>query len=274
MVVSISLSSEKAVTSTTGGYGLLPQEFTLDAYRLAFKNPETIVNGYKVTIFTSVVGTIGVLLVCGMVAYAISRSSFKYRKIVTYFIFFTMLFSAGTIPTYIIYTKYYHLGDTIWVYLLPGLTGGAWNTFMMRTFFRGIPESLFESAKIDGAKELTIFFRIALPLSKPIFATIGFATLVGKWNDWSTSLVYIRSKELYSLQYSLQKILNEAEFLKALVSNPLFTNANIDINDVVTQPTETLKYAMCVIAAGPMLLVFPFFQKYFEKGMVVGSVKG
>lgn len=274
MVISVSLSSEAAVTSATGGYSLLPREFTFDAYRKAFKNPEEIVSGYAVTIFTSVVGTLITLVSAGMTGYAISRTNFRYRKIITWIVFFTMLFGGGTIPTYIIYTKYYHLGNTIWVYLLPNLSGGAWNILMIRTFSKGIPESLFESAKIDGAKELTIFTRIALPLSKPIFATIGFTTLVGKWNNWQTSLVYIRDSDLYTLQYLLQRILNDAEFLKNIAQNSAFQASGLDISQILAEPTETLKYAMCVIAAGPMLIIFPFFQKYFEKGMVVGSVKG
>ncbi|MBO5197804.1 MAG: carbohydrate ABC transporter permease [Lachnospiraceae bacterium] len=274
MVVSVSFSSEDAVTSTFGGYSLLPREFTLDAYKLAFKNPETVINGYIVTIITSIAGTLLNLMSAGMCAYALARPNFRYKKIVTFIVFFTMLFGGGTIPTYIIYTKYYHLGNTIWVYILPALSGGAWNILMIRTFMQSLPESLFESAKIDGAAELTIFWKIGLPLSKPVFATVAFTGLIGRWNDWSTSLVYIRDSRLYTLQYSLQKILNEAEFLKALVKNPLFQNAGIDISEVAAEPTETLKYAMCVIAAGPMLVIFPFFQKYFEKGMVVGAVKG
>lgn len=274
MVVSISFSSEEAITSTMGGYSLLPQDFTLDAYRMAFKNPNQILTGYKVTIFTSVAGTLITLLSSGMTGYVLSRSSFRYRKIVTFLVFFTMLFGGGTIPTYIVYTKYYHLGDTIWVYLLPCLGGGAWNILMIRTFCRGIPESLFESAKIDGAREFTIFFKIVAPLSKPVLASVGFLVLIGKWNDWQTSLIYIRDSSLYTLQYSLQRILNDAEFLKNLMQNPLFQSSSVDAFQVMTQPTETLKYAMCVIAAGPMLLIFPFFQKYFEKGMVVGAVKG
>lgn len=270
LVVSVSFSSEASITAPGGGYSLIPKEFSLDAYRLAFKNPEQIRNGYMVTIFTAVVGTVSSLAVAGMIAYSLARSTFQYKKIVTFIVFF----GGGTIPTYIIYTKYYHLGNSIWIYLLPGISGGAWNTLMIRTFMKGIPESLFESAEIDGAKEFTIFARIALPLSKPVFATVGFMTLVGRWNDWSTSLVYIRDERLYTLQYSLQRILNDASFLKSLVDNPLFQNSGIDVAEVMAQPTETLKYAMCVIAAGPMLFIFPFFQKYFEKGMVVGSVKG
>lgn len=273
MVISISFSSEAAITSGTGGYSLFPRDFSLDAYRMAFKDPEKILNGYKVTILTSVVGTVITLLSAGMTGYVLSRSNFRYKRFVTFMVFFTMLFGGGTIPTYIIYTKYYHLGNNIWIYLLPSITGGAWNILMIRTFFKSIPESLFESAKMDGAREFAIFFRIAMPLSKPVFATVGFLALLGKWNDWQTSLIYIRDDSLYTLQYYLQRILNDAEFLKK-VANMSQISSDITVDLLKGQPTETLKFALCVIAAGPMLVVFPFFQKYFEKGMVVGAVKG
>lgn len=273
MVISISLSSEAAITSGMGGYSLFPREFSLDAYKMAFKDPEKVLDAYKVTIFTSIIGTFVTLMSAGMTGYVLSRSNFRYKGIVTFIVFFSMLFGGGTIPTYIIYTKYYHLGNNILVYLLPALSGGAWNILMIRTFFKSIPESLFESAKMDGAKEFTIFFRIGLPLSKPVFATVGFLTLLGNWNNWQTSLIYIRDSNLYTLQYYLQRILNDAEFLKA-VSQMSQINSNIVDDLVKSQPIETLKYALCVIAAGPMLVIFPFFQKYFEKGMVVGAVKG
>ena len=274
MVISISFSEESAIANETLGYSLFPRGFTLDAYRKVFKNPDSIINGYIVTIFTSVVGTLISVISSGMTGYALSRANFKYKKFVSFIVFFTMLFGGGAIPTYIIYTKYYHLGNSIWIYLLPSISGGASAILMIRTFCRGIPESLFESAKIDGAKELTIFFKIALPLSKPVIATVAFGGLVGRWNNWATSMVYIRNPKLYTLQYLLQRILNDAQFLKDIAENSAFVGSGIDISTVLAEPTETLKYAMCVVAAGPMVLVFPFFQKYFEKGMVVGSVKG
>ncbi len=273
MIVSISFSSEASITSGLGGYSLFPREFSMDAYKVAFEEPTEILNAYRTTIITSVVGTLIVLMSAGMTGYVLSRSNFRYRKFVTFMVFFTMLFGGGTIPTYIIFTKYYHLGNSIWIYIIPSICGGAWNILMIRTFFKSIPEALFESAKIDGAKEFTIFFRIGLPLSKPVFATIGFLTLLGKWNDWQTSLIYIRDSHLYTLQYYLQRILNDAEFVKQMAN---LSNISSDILASLqnNQPIETLKFALCVIAAGPMIAVFPFFQKYFEKGMVVGSVKG
>ena len=273
MIVSISFSDEKIITAgirSGGGYGLLPRGFTLDAYRLAFRNPESIVDAYKITIFESVVGTFLTCLVQGMIAYPLSRSNFAYKKPVTVYLFITMLFGGGTIPTYIILTQWYHLMDSPLVYILPGLAGGAWDIFMFRTYFKGVGESLYESARLDGASEMTIFLRIAVPLAKPIFAAIGFLCLVGRWNDWYTSLIYIRNPKLYTLQYLLQRVLNEVNFVKALAKQrPM----DFDISQF-TMPSETLRYALCVIAAGPMLFVFPFFQKYFAKGLTIGSVKG
>lgn len=270
MVVSISLSSEAWVNA--GGYSLIPHDFTVSAYKLAFNNPKQMLNAYVVTIAESVLGTLTSCVVAGMAAYPLSRSNFRFKAPITWLIFFTMLFSAGMIPNYITLAKYYHLNNSFWVYILPGITGGAWNTMVYRTFFKGLPESLFEAARIDGARELYIFFRIVIPLSTPVFASLGFMTLVAKWNDYTTSMIYIRDDSLYTLQYMLQRILNEVSFLKSLMTEG---NVGVDISQLEgQQPTETLKYALCVIAAGPMLLVFPFFQKYFSQGLTIGAVKG
>ena len=201
-------------------------------------------------------------------AYPLSRKCFKFRGIITKYIFVTMLFSGGLVPSYILNTKYLHLGNTFWIYILPGLTS-AWKVIVFRTFFQGLPDGLVEAAKIDGAKEIMIFFKIILPLSTPVIASLGFMTLVGKWNDWNTTLLYIRDSKLYSLQYLLQRILREAEYVKNLqLSGESTMLSDKDL------PTETMRYAMAMLAAGPMLVVFPFFQKYFAKGMVVGAVKG
>ena len=276
LVVSISFSSEASITANNSGYSLIPKDFSTEAYKLAFQNPQSMVSAYWITASQAILGTVLSCIVAGMVAYPLSRTSFAYKKPITFLIFFTMLFGGGMIPTYIIYTNWYHLLDTYWIYILPGLAGGAWNTLVIRTFFKGLPESLFESAKIDGARELIIFFKIAVPLSTPVFATIGFMTLVGKWNDWNTSLIYIRSSSLYTLQYLLQRILNETAFLKNLMQNSDMAAlaAQVGGDSAATLPAETLKYALCVIAAGPMLVVFTFFQKSFASGLTIGAVTG
>ena len=269
LVVSASFTSERVLV--TGGFGLIPKEFTLEAYRIAFKNPTQVLRAYGVTIAQAFLGTFLTTLLMGLAAYPLSRSSFRFKRPVTWYIFFTMLFSGGTIPTYIIYTKWYGLLNNFWVYILPGLSGGAWGILCFRAFFKSVPESLFESARLDGANELLCYFRIAIPLSTPIIATQAFMGLVGRWNNWTTSYVYIRDSKLYTLQYLLQKVLNEINFIKSMTST---TAANaIDLTGYKL-PAESMKYALCVIAAGPMLVAFPFFQKYFAKGLVIGSVKG
>ena len=270
LVISASFTSEKALE--TGTFGLIPTGFNVEAYKSAFSNGERVIRAYGVTIAQAFLGTILSMLVAGLAAYPLSRSNFRFKKQITWIIFFTMLFGASMIPTYIVYSKTYKITDTFWIYILPGITGGAWNTMIYRTFFKGLPESLFESAHLDGASELRTFFQIVIPLSTPVFASLSFMALVGKWNDYTTSMIYIRNENLYTLQYLLQRMMQEAEFLKGLANNPMLSGG-VSLN-TDTLPAETLKYAMCVIAAGPMLVVFPFFQKYFAQGLTVGSVKG
>lgn len=266
LMVSISVSSEQSIVEY--GYSFIPKAFSLDAYRQAFANPQQIIDSYKVTAIFSIIATILAMLVQSLMAYPLSRANFKSKKFLTTYLFITMLFSGGLVPSYILNTQYLHLQDTIWVYILPCLTS-VWNVIIFRTFFQGLPEGLVEAAKIDGAKEIQIFFRIIFPLSRPVLASLGFMYLVGKWNDWNTALLYIREPKLYSLQYLLQRILREAEFVKGLQET---NSAGLITTDIL--PTESMRYAMAILAAGPMLIVFPFFQKYFVKGLTVGSVKG
>lgn len=265
LLISISLSSDQSIREF--GYTVFPKAITFDAYKMIFKSPETIVNAYEVTIIFSLITMVLSVMVMTMVAYPLSRKNCVFRKPLSYFIFFTMIFSGGMIPSYIINTKYLHLNDTMWIYILPALVN-AWNIIVIRTFFQGLPEGLVEAAKIDGAGEAYTFVKIILPLSKPVIATMCFLTLLAKWNDWNTSLIYIRNERLYSLQYMLQRILREVEFVKNSVSrgDSLLDSSNL--------PTEGVRYAMALVAAGPMLIAFPFFQKYFAQGLTVGAIKG
>ena len=265
LLISISLSSDQSIREF--GYTVFPKAITFDAYKMIFKSPETIVNAYEVTIIFSLITMVLSVMVMTMVAYPLSRKNCVFRKPLSYFIFFTMIFSGGMIPSYIINTKYLHLNDTMWIYILPALVN-AWNIIVIRTFFQGLPEGLVEAAKIDGAGEAYTFVKIILPLSKPVIATMCFLTLLAKWNDWNTSLIYIRNERLYSLQYMLQRILREVEFVKNSVSrgDSLLDSSNL--------PTEGVRYAMALVAAVPMLIVFPFFQKYFAQGLTVGAIKG
>ena len=268
LIISASFSDEQTLLSE--GYKLIPSVFSTEAYKYVFRNPQQLLDSYKVTIIYSIVATVLGVVVMAMLAYPLSRPNYKYKKIATFFIFFTMLFSGGLIPTYIWITRYLHLGDTIWVYILPCLVN-AFHVIVIRSFFQGLPQALMESAKIDGASELQTFFKIVMPLSKPVIATISLLTLLSRWNDWNTALIYIKSSNLYSLQYLLQKILREAEFVKNMAESSPVAGVDLDLSNL---PSVTIRFAMCMVAAGPMLIIFPFFQKYFAKGLTVGAVKG
>lgn len=266
MLVSISFSSEKSVIEY--GYGLIPKEFSLDAYKYVFKNPKAIIDAYKVTAIFSISKMVLAVVFTSMIAYPLSRRNLKGRRAISFYLYFTMLFGGGLVPTYILITQYLHLGDTMWVYILPGLVS-PWYVFMMRTFFQDLPEEMIESAVIDGAGEYTIYAKFIIPLSKPVLATIGLMTFLAMWNDWYTSMLYINKQELESLQYLLQKIMLNLKLLQDSSMNP--GASMVSLKDI---PSETVRMAMAIVVAGPALVVFPFFQKYFVRGLTVGSVKG
>jgi len=267
-VISISLSSDAEISRF--GYRLFPNNITWDAYKYIFRNTRQLIDSYKVTAITSIFGGALSVLVMTMVAYPLSRENFHFKKSISFFIFFTMLFSGGLIPTYILNTQYLGLNNNVWIYILPGLAS-AWYIIIIRTFFQQLPSSLVESAKIDGASEITIFAKIVMPLSTPVVATVFLMVLLAKWNDWYTTLIYIRDSKLYTLQYMLQKILREVEFIRSVTSE-MSMGMNISLDQEV--PTEPVRFAMVIVAAGPTLVIFPFFQKYFTKGMTIGAVKG
>ncbi|MFW5776273.1 MAG: carbohydrate ABC transporter permease [Spirochaetota bacterium] len=267
LVVAISVSSEADITHD--GYRLIPAALDLTAYRYVFENPGQIIQSYKVSLFVSLFGTAVSVFIMLLAAYPLSRTRFRSRGIVMFYIFFTMLFSGGLVPSYILITRYLRLGDTIWVLIVPGLVN-AWTIIIMRSFCRKIPESIFESAKMDGANEFQIFLRLVIPLSKPLIATMALLGVLTRWNDWFTALLYIRDESLFPLQYLLQRIMRELQFLMDITQRQM----TINLADVVRIPGETMRMAMAVVAAGPMLVVFPFFQRYFVKGMTVGSIKG
>ena len=266
-VIAISFTGEEEIIQE--GYKLIPKTWTLEAYRFVFRNPKSIINAYKITAIEAFLGTFISVLVMAFCAYPLSRKNYVLRKPTMFFILITMLFSVGMVPAYIINTKYLHLGNSIWIYILPGMVN-SFQVIIFRTFFSSLPDSLIESAKIDGAREITIFFKIITPLSKPVVATIALLQLLDRWNVWMPSLLYVTKSEYYTLQYLLQRILKEAEFIKNMMME------GINVAGVTDQklPNESARFAMCLIATGPMLVVFPFFQKYFTKGLTIGAVKG
>lgn len=264
MLLSVSISNERDVWEY--GYRLIPKRLDFSAYKFVFNNPGQILQAYKVTIIFSVLGTVLGTLVTAIAAYPLAQREFKYRNIVSMTMFFSMMFSAGVVPTYIWETQYLHLGNTIWVYILPSLINVTY-IFMVRTFFQGVPEEISEAAIVDGAGELTIFFKIVLPLAKPAIATVALFLFLANWNNWYTSMIYITNDKLVSLQYFLQRILEEVELLTTNES----AAQQIGNEEI---PSETVRMAMAVTVAGPALFVFPFFQKYFVKGLTIGGVKG
>lgn len=265
IVISSSLSSEENLIKN--GFGILPTEIDFSAYKYIFATPKVIFNAYKITIFVTFAGTFLSLAVMSLTAYALCRKQFVFRKFLTWYIYIPTLFSGGLTSSYIINTKYLGMANNIWVLILPGLVG-VFEIFMIRTFFQQLPESLYEATKIDGGSEYTIFFRIVLPLSKPVLATVGFLGALTRWNSWYEAMIYIRKDELVTLQYLLQRMMMNIQDLLAQMQH---TATGINIKEI---PGENLRMAMLVVAIGPMMCFFPFFQKYFTTGMTVGSVKG
>ena len=266
LLVSISISNEQDIGFY--GYQLIPRNIDFSAYKYVFRNPGAIIDAYKLTAFVSATHTLLSLILIALIAYPLSRPRFKYRVQLSFFLYFTCLFSGGLVPSYILMTQYLHLDDTIWIYIIPGLVK-PWFVFMMRTFFQRIPNEISESAYLDGASELTILIKMIIPLSKPVIATLALKTFLGMWNNWQVSMLYINNEKLISLQYLLQKILLNIKLLQE--------NNNVYISDMISMesiPTETVRMAMAIVVAGPALIIFPFFQKYFVKGLTVGSVKG
>lgn len=263
MLVSGSFTSEQAIRFN--GLSLIPKEFSLEAYKIVFKTPEKILRAYGVSIFITAAGTALGLFLITLTAYVISRKDFKYRNALSFYFYFTTLFNGGMVSTYIFYIQYLHLKDSYLALILPAM----FNVFyllIMRTFVSAIPSALIESAKLDGAGEYRIFFSIILPLLKSGLATIGLFLALGYWNDWYNAMLYLNTEDKYPLQYMLYSIQQQTQALAAIASKAGIQVANL--------PSNSLKLAMAVVATGPIVLVYPFVQKYFVKGITIGSVKG
>lgn len=266
MVVSISLSDEKQMM--LHGFKIIPEKFSPLAYQFVFKDPDILLNAYSVTIAVTILGTVMSLLLVSMTAYSISRKDYAYNRITTFYIFFTMLFSGGLVPFYILMTQYLHVQNTLWALIIPYLLN-PFNVMIMRSFLMKIPTEIIESAKIDGASEWRIYFRMILPLSLPALATLGIFISFVYWNEWFNALLFIDNQRMVPLQYLLVRIMDSIEII---TSNPEVVAAlNIDTSQI---PSISARMAMAILVGGPMLVVFPFFQKYFVKGLTVGSLKG
>lgn len=265
LVISGSLSDQQSIQ--LHGYQLIPETFSLDAYKMIFRIPEEMLRAYGVTIFVTFVGTAVGLFSTSMAAYVLASRDFRYRYQVSFFFYFTSIFGGGLVPWYIFCTKYLHFHNNIISMILPIMINVTY-LLILKSYMMGIPTSLYESARLDGAGDLTIFFEIALPLSKAGLATVGLFLALNYWNDWYNAMLFLDEgrRDLYPLQYYLNNILTKAQAMNAAAAR-----SGIPASDV---PSEPIKLAMTVVATGPIFLLYPFLQKYFVKGVTIGAVKG
>ena len=263
LILSGSFTSQDSIL--TDGYRLLPKIFSLEAYQFLFKAPEDMLHAYGVTIFVTAVGTFSSMIVTSMAAYALSSRDFIYRNTVSFFFYFTTVFGGGLVPWYIFNMKYLHFKNNYISLILPTLVNVTY-LLILKSYMANIPEAVFESARLDGANDWTIYRRIALPLSKAGLATVGLFIALNYWNDWYAAMLYIDDDRMYPLQYYLNDILNKSQGMMNAAAR-----AGIPSSQV---PSEPVKLAMTVVATGPIVLLYPFLQKYFVKGVTIGAVKG
>lgn len=267
LVISVSFSDETNLSLY--GFSFIPKKFTLYAYRYIFAGAERVFRGYGVTILVTVIGTCLSVLITAMFAYPLSRKSFRYRRHFMLYLFITMLFNAGLVPWYLVYARVLNLRNSLAVLIIPYLVNG-FHVIVMRTYFTiTVNDSILESAKIDGAGELRIFLKIILPLSKAGLATIGLFSSVGYWNDWWLSLIFITDKKLISLQYLMYIVQLNIQYITSNVQLSSVAGAQM-----IKLPAQSARMAMCVIGMGPIIMAYPFFQRYFVSGLTIGAVKG
>ena len=262
IVISASFSEEKRLMLE--GASLLPRGFSLVAYKYVFKFSDQVLRAYGVSIFVTVIGTFLNMALMLPFAYAVAKPTFRYKRVLTFYIFFTVMFNGGLVPTYMLIKKYLNLYDSIWVLIIPLLVQPG-NIVLLRVFFQSFPASLYESAKIDGASEYTQFFKVGMPLIVPGIATITFFSVLMFWNDSYTAIIYIENSELVPVQIFLTRISLYIDYIKK--------NGGSGMLGTTEVPSESILYAMCIVAAGPMIFLFTAFQKYFVQGLTAGGVK-
>ncbi|WP_338556459.1 carbohydrate ABC transporter permease [Paenibacillus sp. KS-LC4] len=267
LIVAISFSDEKLLTLQ--GYKFWPDKLDVSAYQYLFTNSTTLVKAYGVSLSVTIIGTIMAVLLIALYAYPIFRKDFPFKKAFNFYLLITMLFSGGLVPFYLLYVNFLELKDSFAALILPGLSN-AFYIFITRTFFQQtIPEEMIESGKLDGASEWRIFFQLVLPISLPVLATVGLFTTLMYWNDWFNSMLFINDTDKFSLQYVMIQMIRQAEFFKNQLAG---SGVALMVQEAV--PTESLRMAMVVVSIGPILFVYPFFQKYFTKGLTIGAIKG
>ena len=263
-----SITANKDITLY--GYSFVPKHLSMEAYSYIWNERMQIFRAYFITVFVTAVGTGVGLSISVLYAYALSKPYFPGKKFFSFFILFTMLFNGGLVPSYIMYTRYLHMKNTILALIIPGLLMNAFNVILIRSYFQNnVPLSLVEAAQIDGASEFQVVLKVVLPMSKPIIATIGLFIGLGYWNDWMNGLYYVTDSKLFSVQQLLNNMIKNIEFLSKNA------NSNINLSSIGGGiPQETVRMAIAIVGLLPILVVFPFMQKYFIKGISVGAVKG
>lgn len=264
LVISGSFTSKQE--AVLHGYSLIPRSFTTAAYETLFVNMRSIVNGYKVTVTVTVVGTCVSLLVNAMMGFVTSRKQLKFRGFLNFYVLFTMLFNGGMVSWYII-CGMIGIKNTIFALIVPKLCG-PWYIFLFRNYFFSIPDALHESAKIDGAGDLRVFFQIFIRLATPVIATVGLFTALDYWNDWWHGLMLIEKDSLQPLQMLLRTVISNIQFLQTMESSAQVQKM------LATIPSDSVRMALVLITTGPIMLLYPFVQRYFVKGIMVGAVKG
>lgn len=264
LLISSSMTSEQSLIRD--GYNFWPKELDFTSYKVLLGGSSSILNGYLVSFLVTIIGTVVSLMITTLMAYPLSRKDLPARNFFAFFLFFTMLFNGGLVPSYMMWTQIFHIKNTFWALIIPNLLMNGFNVIMMRTYFSAnIPVEVIEAARMDGAGELKLLLKIVLPMSLPIIATVGLLVGLGYWNDWLNGLYYVNDDRLYSVQVLLNKMLLNAEAMKKAASAGVMGGS---------LPSTGMKMAVAVLGALPVLVIYPFFQKYFVKGITVGAVKG
>ena len=247
------------------GYSFFPSKLSLEAYKYILDNTGMIFRAYGITVLVTVSGTALGVIITSLYAYMLSKKGLPGRNILTFLVLLTMLFNGGLVPTYLVYSNMLHIKDTVWALIVPNLLMSGFNIILVKNYFENsIPETLYESARIDGASEMFVFVKIAIPLSKPILATVGLLMGISYWNDWQNGLYYLNNTKLYRIQNVLTSINQSVSFLAN-------SDAGVNISNL---PTTTIRMAIAVVGILPIVIIYPFFQKFLVQGITMGAVKG
>ena len=254
-------------TLVVNGYSFFPAQLSAGAYEYILQNAATVFRAYGITVLVTVIGTAGSIILSSLMAFPLSLKELPGRRVSTFYVFFTMLFSGGLVPSYIMWTTVFGIRNSLWAYIFPNFLLGAFNVILVRTFFTtSIPTDIYEAANIDGAGYMTIYWKIVLPLGKPILVTIGLFTGLTYWNDWTNGLYYINKSSMFSIQTLLNRMIQDIQALAA--------HSTANSGALMQIPQVSIRMAIAFVAILPILLVYPFLQKYFASGIMLGAVKG